>query len=470
MIKEYQISNFKPFAESAVIPVRPITLIFGPNSSGKSSILQSLIMLKQTIEKAGKETPLLPKEESLVDLGNFREFIHRHDNTRKFSFKVTIPLKDRIETDKRFQELLNSVTSFETLGLGITFSEQKTGDLTITQFEVFIGDNSEPLFTYKLGQPDKETDKAGFLTRYPYVAKLKDFNKEHEYWQKHQSLFDKPASEAHFDFSHYLIEGVYNDSTEEFISPKESKSISLIPFYASHLFREILMRVVYVGPLRLFPERYYSYTGNKPRYVGKSGEFVADILFSEPEILNRINEQFDHLNIGYELKMLNLMADQAPEIHDLRTLRLKEKSTGTYVGFTDVGFGISQLLPVIVQSMVSERQMLLIEQPELHLHPALQAEMGDMFIRSALGKNDNTFIIETHSEHLILRLLRRIRETTDGELPEGIPSIKPDDLSLLYVKPDEKGSSVIHIPATKDGEFERFWPGGFFPERSKEMF
>jgi len=469
MIKEYQITNFKAFAESAVIPVRPITLIFGPNSSGKSSTLQPLIMLKQTIEKAGKETPLLPKGE-LADLGNFREFIHRHDNKRKFSFKVTIPLKDSIEMDKRVQEFLDSVIDLETVGVGITFSELKMGDLTITQFETFVGDNPEPLFTYEMEQPDKEIDKGRFFTRYPYIAKLKDFNEEHEYWLKHQSLFDKPASEAYFDFGHYLIESVYKDPEEAIaISPKERKSISLIPFYASRMFREILMRVVYVGPLRRFPERYYSYTGNKTRYVGKTGEFVADILFSDPEILSRINEQFDHLNIGYELRVANL-TDQTSDIHDLRTLRLKEKSTGTYMGFTDVGFGISQLLPIVVQSMVSERQMLLIEQPELHLHPALQAEMGDMFIRSALGENKNTFIIETHSEHLILRLLRRIRETTEEELPEDIPQIRPNDLSLLYVKPDEKGSSVIHIPATEDGEFERFWPGGFFPERSKELF
>ncbi|MDM8548924.1 DUF3696 domain-containing protein [Desulfobacterales bacterium HSG2] len=468
MIKEYQITNFKPFAESAVIPVRPITLIFGPNSSGKSSILQSLTMLKQTTEEGGKETPLLPKG-SLADLGNFREFIHRHDDTRKFSFKVTIPIKDSTEKDKRVQEFLDSIISFETVGLGITFSDLKMGDLTITQFETFVGDNPEPLFTYEMEQPDKEIDKGRFFTRYPYIAKLKDFNEEHEYWLKHQSLFDKPASEAHFDFSHYLIEGVHDDSAEEFISPKERKSISLIPFYTSRMFREILRRFVYVGHLRGFPERYYSYTGNKNRYVGKTGEFVADILFSDPEILSRVNEQFDHLKIGYELRVANL-TDQASEIHDLRTLRLKEKSTGTYMGFTDVGFGISQLLPIVVQSMVSERHMLLIEQPELHLHPALQAEMGDIFIRSALGENKNTFIIETHSEHLILRLLRRIRETTEGELPEDIPPIKPDDLSLLYVKPDEKGASVIHIPATEDGEFERFWPGGFFPERSKELF
>ncbi len=244
-------------------------------------------------------------------------------------------------------------------------------------------------FTYALEQAYKDDDKRRpfpLIRKYPYVARLKNFNERHEYWQKNQPLFDKPANEDHFDFSHYLMERVYYDgSMEEFISPKENRRISLLPFHASHMFREMLMHLVYVGPLRRFPERYYSFTGNRARYVGKSGEFVADILLSDPKILDKINEQFEHLNLGYELKVANLR-DQTSDIEKLRTLRLKETASGTYVGFTDVGFGISQLLPIVVQSMVYKGQMLLIEQPELHLHPALQTEMGDMFIRSALGR------------------------------------------------------------------------------------
>src|SRR5258706_5081161 len=87
MLREYQLENFKAFAGPETMPIRPITLIYGPNSSGKSSILQSLLMLKQTLEEADSSTSLLPKGK-LVDLGNYREFIHRHDVSRSFSFKV----------------------------------------------------------------------------------------------------------------------------------------------------------------------------------------------------------------------------------------------------------------------------------------------------------------------------------------------------------------------------------------------
>src|SRR5207244_11333114 len=89
MLREYQLTNFKAFAGPETIPIRPLTLIFGPNSSGKSSILQSLLLLKQTLEEANSSTPLLPKGK-LVDLGDYHEFIHHHDVSKSFSFKAQI--------------------------------------------------------------------------------------------------------------------------------------------------------------------------------------------------------------------------------------------------------------------------------------------------------------------------------------------------------------------------------------------
>ena len=96
MLKEYQISNFKPFAGPVNIPIKPITLIFGPNSSGKSAIFQSLLMLKQTLEEGkDRNISLLPKG-NLVDLGSFREFIHNHDVSNLFSFKVTFSTPEEV--------------------------------------------------------------------------------------------------------------------------------------------------------------------------------------------------------------------------------------------------------------------------------------------------------------------------------------------------------------------------------------
>lgn len=160
----------------------------------------------------------------------------------------------------------------------------------------------------------------------------------------------------------------------------------------------------------------------------------------------------------------------AARSEDLQQLVLIDKRTGTPVSHRDVGIGVSQVLPVLVSAYASKNKLLAIEQPEIHLHPALQAELGDVFLQSALGDNGNTFLIETHSEHLLLRILRRIRETSDGELPAGFREVDPDDVAVLFIQPGPDNTEVIEIPVTPEGEFERAWPGGFFAERAEELF
>jgi hypothetical protein len=154
----------------------------------------------------------------------------------------------------------------------------------------------------------------------------------------------------------------------------------------------------------------------------------------------------------------------------IRELVLIDQRANTIVTHRDVGIGISQVLPVLVMAYASNGKLLAMEQPEIHLHPALQAELGDVFIDAALGVRKNTFILETHSEHLILRLLRRIRETTDGDLPEGATPIRPDDLAVIYVRPAKNGSEIVEIVPTPEGDFLTSWPDGFFAERAQELF
>ena len=154
----------------------------------------------------------------------------------------------------------------------------------------------------------------------------------------------------------------------------------------------------------------------------------------------------------------------------IQDIVLLDKRNGTSVSHRDVGIGVSQVLPVLVSAYASSENLVTIEQPEIHLHPALQAELGDVFLESALGAGGNTFLLETHSEHLILRILRRIRETTEGRLPEGCPAVRPEQVAVLYVQPGSDGAEVVHIPVTPDGEFERPWPDGFFAERAKELY
>jgi len=141
-------------------------------------------------------------------------------------------------------------------------------------------------------------------------------------------------------------------------------------------------------------------------------------------------------------------------------LALRDIGKRVDVSHRDVGTGISQVLPVLVAAYGSKEQIIAVEQPEIHLHPALQAELGDVFIESALGERGNTFILETHSEHLILRMLRRVREK----------KVSPADMCVLFVEPTNHGSQIMELEYDEDGDFIDEWPGGFFEESFREKF
>lgn len=151
-------------------------------------------------------------------------------------------------------------------------------------------------------------------------------------------------------------------------------------------------------------------------------------------------------------------------------LVLIDKRSSTPVSHRDVGIGVSQVLPVLVSAYASTAKLIAIEQPEIHLHPALQAELGDLFIKSALGGAANSFLVETHSEHLLLRIMRRMRETVADDLPEGVPPVRPEDVAVLFIEPDGGHSLVREMPLNERGELVKAWPGGFFEESMREIF
>ncbi len=163
------------------------------------------------------------------------------------------------------------------------------------------------------------------------------------------------------------------------------------------------------------------------------------------------------------------------EVH----LKLKNKSTGCLIEIEDVGVGISQIVPVLVAITMSDdlndSYRAFIQQPELHLHPKLQAQLADAFIecinRHMVLGGFPSFIVESHSEHFLLRLLRRIRETSKSDIKNKLFSFDPENLSVLYVDKLEDGSSKIFpLRISSDGEFIDRWPHGFFTERDGDLF
>jgi hypothetical protein len=129
----------------------------------------------------------------------------------------------------------------------------------------------------------------------------------------------------------------------------------------------------------------------------------------------------------------------------------------------DVGVGISQMIPVVVSCLMNPKGLVAIEQPELHIHPAIQVGMGDLFIEATQGPQpaigaERTLLVETHSEHITLRLLRRIRENTNNEVPPGFKGLTVDDITVIYVEPTEAGPKFKVITTDKEGDWVDRWP------------
>lgn len=547
MIQEIQLSNFKAFADAVKIPIKPITLIFGPNSSGKTSIFQSLLMLKQTLEESEKKDQVLLPKGKRVDLGSYRELIHNHDISQSFSATIrmspfdlydAIPEstgKEALDISEEFEKLRKSVETLS-LGLTFTFSYEINAGIRVSKIDLLVGEETKPVLTYVNEPPEEpltedakddndywKKRKAQKIRRNwnlwnelpKCLLKIKQRNQQHPYWQKYvkdeifvsaineisvsaimsgisklpdeerraatkllkklkiiasnkipQNSQDLPSAFTNDcvtlqnflpvelnDTPPYFL--VWNDFQSE-----DMGNISIITLAVANTIADFLKQCIFhIGPVRQNPERYFTFSGVTTTYVGRSGEYLYDILIDNPSLVEAVNKQLSRLNIGYQLK-IDTLSNEDSDISDLYSIRLMN-ADGVKIAMTDVGYGISQVLPVIMQCILSKEQTILIEQPELHLHPAQQAELGDQ---------NNTFIIETHSEHLILRLLRRIRETAEGRLEPGCTPIKPDQISVLYVQPGSEGSNITELIVTNDGDFENHWPNGFFTERAKELF
>ena len=143
--------------------------------------------------------------------------------------------------------------------------------------------------------------------------------------------------------------------------------------------------------------------------------------------------------------------------------------TGPFLHPSDVGTGLSQVVPVIAAAVHHRSSFNSIAQPDLHLHPRLQAELGDLFIQAINRTESNRFLLETHSEHLILRLLRRIRETAVGKAPEEC-HLRTDELGIYFFSQEDGATKVEMIDADINGEFIQTWPDDFFELDFYERF
>jgi hypothetical protein len=561
MIKSLRLGNFKAFAETQSIPIRPLTLIFGANSSGKSSIIHGLLFAQNALETGELDTHRMKIGGESVDLGGFRQYIHHHESERRMHWGVEMEVAG---LNGRLEEVLSpSKTVAINVQLGLTEKgtaprfdvDEVTGHLVelrgphLLSYELSVDDIPILSMTRR---PDNTLQMDRLNVDHPVVRRIieavveshtlalsftdSDFNQLRSAADAlvptMKSLGDKLVaesiirSESHEESKGEVIFPVSRGRRgEDLVAALELYLPRTLDEVVSHLYTAIagrMMDVRYLGPLRSYPPRHIAFSQyHDPNWIAGGGE-AWDIVRQNWRVLGLVNEWLgssERLQTPYELTVRRLVdhdtfdflgrledtiekygvstnpdqndessddssrqvdpgalaqriqdllrdPDAAPGVDDLV---LMDNRSGTQVSHRDVGIGISQVLPVLVSAFANQSRIVAIEQPEIHLHPALQAELGDVFIESALGERKNTFILETHSEHLILRVMRRIRETASGTLPQGLPPIKPKDVSILFVEPDGSRSIVREMPVNENGELVKAWPGGFFEEGLKEM-
>lgn len=524
--RSFSLSNFKAIEEEQQIPIRPITLLFGPNSGGKSSVIQGLIFANEVFRTGNLDVSITQLGGSSIDLGGFRQYIHKRELDRIFELSICLS-GDEYDPDEEplvYLSDLESVSVRLAIGTPLNYNGKPLQNGIPTIFSLTVEGNGKRLFrlkplpegTYCLDEIYLENflDLDGFSIGLSYELLdeiSREIKSENAMRLAIQILTKITTSLTTIDRGNilpkelntkyisdeglqYIVLDMLNSgemadrmhSSDALGSVRELSDkfkeqydnlhyqLRLLLHSTNTHLGELLDRLEYLGPLRSYPSRDLVSKENLDPNWFAGGGYAWDTVRKNADVRDKLNTwlgESDKLKTSYEFIPRKLQpVDQVDYYQTIQRLSLIDKRTGAEVTHRDVGIGISQVLPVLVSAYASAEKIIAMEQPEIHLHPALQAELADVFIESAIGKNQNTFILETHSEHLLLRMMRRMRETANGTQQNPALRLTPEDIVVLYVEPVGSRSIVREMPLNEYGELMKAWPGGFFEEGLQEVF
>jgi hypothetical protein len=470
MFHALSVENFKSFSSHQSVKLAPITLIYGPNSSGKSSLIQALMLLKQSLTRPSEQGGLVSNGD-FVDLGDYSAMAHNHNTTKGINFSVTysppknktnddfglIPLTNDQVREHRFSYMLSG-RNLNNRTEEFTYLNNINSILRAGKTKSFELDLKSELSTREgLKKPQRLKHARAFN-----FATAESRDSVSTYLSKNKFIRKEHVPEIVKDLNNIGFRSDLSFATPSSVTLEDKIESGVGSALSSHLIgamakdiQEAFNSITYLGPLRSHPSRFYAPKGDYSGSVGKQGENTARFIYEKsPEITVKINEWFSNFEIPYTLTAESIGSEVTGTVI---CLQLKDLRTNVIVGPSDVGFGIGQLLPIIVEGIVRNDTTICIEQPEIHLHPRLQAHLANFFIDTC---KSNQWIIETHSESLMLRMQNKIK----------CKKIKAEDVSVIYVNPTSSGGEIIEIPLDEEGDFLVEWPEGFFEERFKEMF
>ncbi len=406
MITGLGTKNFKSWRKSETMKLAPLTGFFGANNSGKTSLLQILLLLKQTAEHpppTNRSEPLFYGDDSsLVKLGDFESVIHRHNTTFTLSISVSLQLSPQIKLKGRLTD-------------SVDFSASIANHNRTVQLDTL---------SYMFGD-----DKCGIA------------------WtpQGYKDIASNRSRSPHRCYG-----------TVNVLSGQDSLAL------LHKAFERQFARIHHLGPYRIPPQHTYEWGGDYPENVGQHGEHTIRILLSgrielrsiEQEILKRLQEL--KLIHSYNIRSISKQGG-------IYEILVTQYDGGTTVPLTDVGFGVSQVLPVLTACYSTpEGSTLILEQPEAHLHPQVQSELADVLI-DVVKNRGIQIILESHSEHLLLRLMRRIAEY--GIRDEGISA---DQTAFYFCEINDGNSKAEQLKVDEYGNISN-WPKDFFGDEMGDL-
>ena len=437
MLTRLYLKNFRAFEEQSV-DLSKINLFFGPNNAGKSSLLSALNLVCQTVKSSDIDADILLSGR-FEDFGSYYDMVNGNDESKQITIlieaELAIPHRSYVHPKHGGRQLrIKETKQRGHLEIKIGYRKDRH-EVRLLASEIRIPEENLLIRTRRnqLGRHVVDSMK-GF----------KDLSIE----KMEQMVLVRNLIPT------VLVPLVSRDPAYEELRAIRSFTLGM---------RREINKVEFIGPFRSSPQRLYLLTGESPANVGRHGERALEIMMQDEKRKGREKKEL--------MKLVSDWLKEAEIARRIYTMPMTDRYfevivqnfyTGEEENLTDVGFGCSQILPVLIAGFnVEEGGIFIVQEPEIHLHPKAQAELGSVF--KVLHKRGVQLIIETHSEHLLLRLQSHVAR---GD-------IKAKDVNVYYVDPAakrkrKKGKIITKIEIGEEGYFTQEWPRGFFPELLQE--